>query len=155
METTFKGTPEEFDRLYRPSFGNSNNQAVLDAIAELKGMVHMESQEIKALKDQTDVLAAEVEKEIAEDAAYRTEQLAKITKLESDLQAAGALNADLQGQIDELKSGVVSVTSRLQPVVDALKATGSQPTQPLPPIDLPPEPTPVEPLPETPTTPTP
>lgn len=105
----------------------------------------MQATELTQLNDLTNTLAAEVQKEIAEDATYRGEQLAKITKLESDLSAAGALNTDLQSQIDDLKAGVTDVTSRLQPVVDALKATGAQPSNPTPDPALPVEPQPAPP----------
>lgn len=124
---------------------NQKLDQILALIISLQEQLTMHATELTQLNDLTNTLAAEVQKEIAEDAAYRGEQLAKITKLESDLSAAGALNTDLQSQIDDLKAGVTEVTSRLQPVVDALKATGSQPSNPTPDPVLPVEPQPAPP----------
>lgn len=90
---------------------------------------------LAALKTTTDTMAVSVDEVIAADAAEDAAFLTEIADLKAQI-AAG--NPITQADLDELTEGMGGTKATLEALTAALKAMGTNPTQPIPPVDIPP-----------------
>ena len=97
---------------------------------------------LAALNTTTNTLAEAVDSVVAADQAEDDAFRAEIQDLKDQIAAGGAVT---QADLDELAAGMGGTRATLEAVSAALAAMGSNPTEPLPPVDIPPVEPPVEP----------
>lgn len=130
----------------------TSDSAILNEILSALGVLTAQGTQLMAdltltrealstLNTTTNELAAAVDTVIVADAAEDAAFLAEIAELKAQVASGGAVT---QQDLDDLTAGMGATTATLTAVKAALAAMGTNPSQPLPPVDIPP----VEPVPD-------
>lgn len=106
---------------------------------QLMADVTFAKEQLVVLNTVTNTLQASVDDVIAADQAEDDAFRAEIQDLKDQIAAGGAVT---QQDLDDLAAGMGGTTATLQAISAALGQMGSNPTNPIPPVDIPPVVTP-------------
>lgn len=102
---------------------------------QLMADITLAKDQLVALNTATNTLQTSVDDVIAADQAEDDAFRAEIAELKAQIAAGGAVT---QQDLDDLAAGMGGTTATLQAISAALGQMGSNPSQPIPPVDIPP-----------------
>lgn len=144
MEVNFKGTIEEFTATFRLPLAEWHTE-VISLLNEVKAQgttimanATLAKEALALLNERTNTLADAVGQLAASDQAEDDAFKAKISELEAKVTAGDAVTAEDIQAFADLASGTTARADAIKALEDALRAMGTNPTDPIPPVEIPP-----------------